>query len=85
MITLDTSGLVAYLNVRDPYHDQVTVALQRERGPYIIPVGILAEIAYFIEQLHPAVLNALLEYLIEKSRAMPPRAPRWREPQPRVA
>jgi len=65
VITLDTSGLVAYLNVRDPYHDQVTVALQRERGPYIIPVGILAEIAYFIEQLHPAVLNALLD-TIEK-------------------
>ena len=60
MITLDTSALVAHLNDEDPNYDRVTSVLDRERGAYIVPVSILAEVAYFLERLHPDVLDALL-------------------------
>ena len=48
------------MNHEDPYHDQADTVLQQERGPFIVPVGILAEVTHFIEQLHPHVLDALL-------------------------
>ena len=50
VITLDTSGLVALLNRRDPDHHRARIALLEDRGPYLIPAGILAEVAYMIEQ-----------------------------------
>ena len=50
MITLDTSGLIALLNRRDPDHQRVTGALHDDRGPYLVPAGILAELTYFIER-----------------------------------
>lgn len=56
MITLDTSALLAILNAGDRYHTQITAALRGDRGPYIIPAGMLSELAYMIETrygLHP--------------------------------
>ena len=50
MITLDTSGLFALLNRRDPDHEPVKAALLEDAGPYLVPAGILAEIAYLIER-----------------------------------
>ncbi len=50
MITLDTSGLFALINRADPDHAQVRTALFADPGPYFIPAGILAEIAYLIER-----------------------------------
>ena len=50
MITLDTSGLLALLNRRDPEHSRVTTALDSDLGPYLVPAGILAEITYMVEQ-----------------------------------
>ncbi|MEA2642609.1 MAG: uncharacterized protein QOF51_4003 [Chloroflexota bacterium] len=50
MITLDTSAIFALLNRRDPDHDRVRRALLDDSGPYLVPAGILAEIAYLIEQ-----------------------------------
>jgi predicted nucleic acid-binding protein len=50
VITLDTSGLLALLNRRDPDHARVRGVLDGDSGPYLVPAGILAEITYMIEQ-----------------------------------
>ena len=50
MITLDTSGVLALLNRRDPDHHRARSALLEDPGPYVVPAGILAEVAYMIEQ-----------------------------------
>ena len=64
MITLDTSGLLALLNRRDPDHARVRAAFDDDRGPYLVPAGILAEITYMVEQrLGPRTLDLLLEDL----------------------
>jgi len=49
VITLDSSALYALLNRRDQGHAVVLEALDRDRGPYIVPTGILAEVAYLVE------------------------------------
>lgn len=64
MITLDTSALFALLNRKDPDHERVTSALLADAGPYLVPSGILAEIAYLTERrLGPRALKALLQDL----------------------
>lgn len=50
LITLDTSGLFALLNRTDDDHERVKAALFEDRGPYLVPAGILAEIAYMVEE-----------------------------------
>lgn len=56
MITLDTSGLLAYIRAGDRNHQACRAVIEKDPGPYIIPVAILAEIAYMIEAtLAPAV------------------------------
>lgn len=50
MITLDTSGLLAYINRSDPYNALVAPALEGDTGPRIVPVSILAEITYLVER-----------------------------------
>ncbi len=63
-MTLDTSGLVAVMDRHDPNHGRAARALADDRGPYVIPTAILAEIAYFLEQkVGGRVLDALLEDL----------------------
>ncbi len=49
-ITLDTSGLFALLNRGDRDHEPVRTALFEDKGPYLVPAGILAEIAYMVEE-----------------------------------
>ncbi len=61
MITLDTSGVFALLNRRDPDHERAKQALVEADGPYLIPTGILAEIACLLETRMPAVLDSFLE------------------------
>lgn len=64
LITLDTSGLFALLNRRDRRHEQVRTAFAKDAGPYLVPAGILAEIAYMIERrLGLEVLTAFLSDL----------------------
>ena len=61
LITLDTSGLFALLNRKDPHHEQARSAFLEDTGPYLVPAGILAEIAYLIERsLHPEVLTTFV-------------------------
>lgn len=61
LITLDTSGLFALLNRGDRDHERVKAALFEDRGPYLVPAGILAEIAYMVEErLDAEALRSLL-------------------------
>ncbi len=50
LITLDTSGLFALLNRTDRDYESVKAAFFEDKGPYLVPAGILAEIAYMVEE-----------------------------------
>lgn len=64
MITLDTSGLLALLNRRDPDHRRARVVVLEDPGPLVVPAGILAEVAYMIEnRLGVSVLDLFLDDL----------------------
>jgi predicted nucleic acid-binding protein len=64
LIALDTSGLLALLNRRDPDHARVRAAFDADRGPYLVPAGILAEITSMVEQrLGLRTLDLFLEDL----------------------
>ena len=60
MITLDSSGLFALLNRRDPDHERTKAALLGVASPYLVPAGILAEVAYLVEQRIPSALDPFL-------------------------
>lgn len=61
VITLDTSALYALLDRRDPDHRLTSETLLADPGPYLVPAGILAEIAYLVERrLGQKALDALL-------------------------
>jgi predicted nucleic acid-binding protein len=65
VITLDTSGLLALVNRRDPDHQRSRTALLNDPGPYLVPAGILAEITYMLEQrLGLSILDLFLEDLM---------------------
>ncbi len=62
MITLDTSGILAALNRADPDHPRARKTLLAERGPLVVPAGILAEAGYMIEaDLGSGVLRQFVE------------------------
>jgi predicted nucleic acid-binding protein len=61
VITFDTSALLALLNRRDPDHERIKQVVDEERGPYLVPAGILAEITYMVERrLGARALDLLL-------------------------
>jgi len=65
VITLDTSGLLALANRRDPDHERSKAALMHDRGPYLVPAGILGEVAYMLEQrLGLRILDLFLSDLL---------------------
>jgi len=65
VIILDTSGLFAALAVDDQHHADAVAVLDGDRGPFVIPAGILAEVGYMIEtKLGAPVLDAFLDDLI---------------------
>lgn len=65
LITLDTSALLPLLSRRDPAHGRVRAAVAGNRGPYLVPAGILAEIGYLISRrAGPAALGLLLDDLV---------------------
>jgi predicted nucleic acid-binding protein len=70
VITLDTSGLLAVVNRRDPDHQRSRVALLSDPGPYLVPAGILAEITYTLEQrLGLSIRDLFLEDLVSGAYA----------------
>ena len=65
--------MFALLNRRDPDHESVSQALLADRGPYLVPAGILAEIGYLIEQrLGLDVLDAFLADLEQRAFVLEP-------------
>lgn len=61
MITLDTSGLFAYLNRRDTDHHRVRETLDAEPEPWIVPALSLCETTYLLERRSTIdVIDALL-------------------------
>lgn len=61
MITLDTSGILALLDSKDPEHTAVVDALDADAGPYLVPAETLGEVGYFVEsQFGTGVLDAFL-------------------------
>ncbi len=83
MITLDTSAMVAILDATEPWHERVVAALRAERPPYVVPVGILAEVGYIVEHhLGSTALESLLDDLIHGAFTLdwrPDDIPRVRE------
>jgi predicted nucleic acid-binding protein len=64
VITLDTSGLFALMNRRDPAHQKARKALLADPGPYLVPAGVLGEIGYLLERRYGIkALDAFLEDL----------------------
>jgi predicted nucleic acid-binding protein len=65
VIVLDTSGVFAALALDDQHHAEAVAVLDGDRGPFVIPAGILAEVGYMIEtKLGAPVLDAFLDDLI---------------------
>ncbi|MGH2562721.1 MAG: type II toxin-antitoxin system VapC family toxin [Thermomicrobiales bacterium] len=65
MVTLDTSALLVAANRGDPDHSRVVSAMRDDRGPLVIPMGILAEVTYFLrEDFGSRLLNAFLDDLL---------------------
>jgi uncharacterized protein len=61
LITLDSSAIFALLDAKSAEHSRTRAALREERPPFLIPAGILAEIAYLVEaRLGERVLDAFL-------------------------
>ena len=61
VITLDTSALYVLLNQQDPDHAVVLAVLRADAGPYLVPAGIMAEVAYLVEsRLGHRAMDALL-------------------------
>jgi len=50
VLTLDTSGLIALVSPTDRNHQQAVAVVEADKGPFFIPMGIMAEIAYILEQ-----------------------------------
>lgn len=48
MLVTDTSAVVALADARDQNHSRVVAALADQSGPLIVPMAILAEIAYML-------------------------------------
>ncbi|MPZ23873.1 MAG: PIN domain-containing protein [Dehalococcoidia bacterium] len=49
MITLDTSAILALANADDRHHIKARTYFSDDRGPYLVPAGILAEVAYMFD------------------------------------
>ena len=49
-MTLETSIVFALLSRKDPNHQRIKNTLLTYAPPYLIPTGVLAEIAYLLEQ-----------------------------------
>jgi uncharacterized protein len=64
LITLDTSAVLPLIYQRDPAHDRVRAAVAGNRGPYLVPAGILAEIGYLTRRAGQRELSLFLDDLV---------------------
>jgi predicted nucleic acid-binding protein len=61
LILLDTSGLFAVLNDREPEHDAAARSFERETPPYVLSPFVLAELDYLL--LEASGMTAEIELL----------------------
>jgi predicted nucleic acid-binding protein len=67
VLTLDTSAIVALQDRRDLMYQQAFAAIQGDPGPFILPVGILAEVDSMLTSRSPGSTSHLLGSLIDGS------------------
>lgn len=61
VITLDTSAILALVDESDLHHEAAVEEFEADTGPYIVPVGLLAEATYMLERrIGPRALEAFL-------------------------
>lgn len=61
-MTFDTSALIALFDRRERHHPVMLRFAAEERGPLVVPIGILGEVCYFVERaLGAAGLKAFFE------------------------
>lgn len=61
MILLDTSGLLTWIDARQPLHATVAAAMAHLPGPYLLSPFVLAELDYLLgKRVGPAAQQALL-------------------------
>lgn len=48
MIVVDTSGVLAFVDDRDPFHERVRAAVDAEPGPLLLSPFVLAELDYLV-------------------------------------
>jgi uncharacterized protein len=61
VLTLDSSGIFAALDRTDRHHAEARDAIAADDGPLLVPMGIMAEIGYMVEErLGHRVLDAFL-------------------------
>jgi predicted nucleic acid-binding protein len=49
VITLDSSAILALSDQTELEHTTVVAALRNDPGPYLVPAGILSEVAYMLD------------------------------------
>ena len=65
MIVLDTSAIFAFLNTKDANNRTTTALLATYRGPYVLPLVALTELAWLIESRYgPFVFDRFLERVV---------------------
>lgn len=65
MLTLDTSAIVAAADRSDRWHGEAVSLLSSGEAPFLIPTGILAEVAYMLElRLGASALSPFLQALL---------------------
>jgi len=61
VLTLDTSGVIALASSDDRHHLVATTVSEADRRPYFVPMGVMAEIAYVLE--NRVGTHAVFEFL----------------------
>lgn len=67
MIVLDTSAVVALQDRRDARYGEALEAVRDEPGPFILPVGILAEVDGVLAGRSPGAMSQVLGSLVDGS------------------
>ena len=70
MLVLDTSAVVALQDRRDRMYERALAAIQQEPGPFIVPLGIVAEVDRVLMNRAPGATSHLLGSLIDGSLLM---------------
>jgi predicted nucleic acid-binding protein len=50
LVTFDTSALLASFDKRQPTFGLIRDLISAESGPFVVPVGIMSEVGYFLEK-----------------------------------